>query len=162
LETIVSEQAVQIIEFLGKYNKHFTEVLEYLLVKQQKVLADDMLWLLESLAEEQKFSMAGSSLENKRQEMLRDMGYFHLTSSQLLEIMPEECQGRFKMECTAMESSIDRIKQLNADILEIVEKKMDVAEEVLKSQGIAGPGFYDTAGGKVRITDPEADIIGKM
>ncbi|MCL1789334.1 MAG: flagellar protein FlgN [Oscillospiraceae bacterium] len=156
------EQAVQIVEFLGKYNEHFTEINDFLEQKMQKVLADDLVWLHDSLQEEQKLSMAGVSLEKKRLEILDKMGYDDYTSSELLEIFPDEYKGRFKLECTNIENSIDRIKTLNAEILETVEKKLDAADSHLKEQGVSGPGFYGAAGAKVRMTDPESDIIGKM
>jgi len=159
---VTQEQAAEIVEFLERYNKHFEEVVMFVKQKNQKVLADDLVWLLDSLSEEQRLSMAGNSLEHKRLELFKSMGFDDYNSKELLEIFPEEYQGRFKLECTAIENSIDTIKVINDEIIETIEKKMDVAEEHLKKQGVAGPNFYDTAGGKVRITDPESDIIGEM
>ncbi|MCL2071488.1 MAG: hypothetical protein FWH07_04540 [Oscillospiraceae bacterium] len=156
------EQATQIIGFLEKYNEHFAEVVKFLNLKMQKVLADDLVWLHDSLQEEQKFSMAGNSLENKRLELLSRLGFSDYSSTKLLELMPNDYKGKFKLECIGIESSIDKIRTLNGEILETIEKKLEVAEEHLKQQGIAGPSFYGAAGSKLRITDPEGDIIGKM
>ncbi|MCL1903083.1 MAG: hypothetical protein FWF94_01530 [Oscillospiraceae bacterium] len=156
------EQAVQIVEFLGKYNEHFTGIVDFLERKMQKVLADDLVWLHDSLQEEQKLAMAGVSLENKRLELLDKMGYDDYTSSELLKIYPDEYKGRFKLECTNIENAVDKIKALNSEILETVEKKLNAADSHLKEKGITGPGFYGAAGSKVRMTDPESDIIGKM
>ena len=156
------QQASELVEFLGKYNNHFTEMVGFLNQKQQKVLADDLLWLHDSLQQEQKLAMLGNSLEKKRLELLEEMGYPEYPSSKLLEICPDEYKGRFKLECTNIEKSIDRIKVLNAEILETVEKKLDVADSYLKEQGVSGPGFYSSGGAKVRLGDPEDDIIGKM
>jgi hypothetical protein len=155
-------QIIDFLSFLEKYNKHFIEVVDFLNQKQQKVLADDLLWLHDSLSLEQRLSMAGTSLENKRIELLETMGYADYTSSKLLEAFPEEYKGRFKLECVNLENSIDKIKTLNADILETIEKKLEVAQEHLKEQGIGVPGFYDVAGGKVRVDDPDDGIIGEM
>jgi hypothetical protein len=163
-------QAIQIIEFLESYNKHFLECVDFLNLKQQKVLADDLNWLHDSLPEEQRLSMAGSSLEGKRLELMESLGVADKTSSQLLEIFPSETKGRFKLECGNLEKSIDKIKALNAEILEVVEKKLELAEEFLKQNssnakspaGLTGPGFYGSTGGKVRVGDPEDEIIGKM
>jgi hypothetical protein len=90
------------------------------------------------------------------------MGFDDKTSSDLLEIFPEEGKGRFKLECTNIEAAINEIKLISENITETVEKKMAVAEHHMKEQGIAGPGFYDPGGGKVRISDPDDDIIGEM
>jgi hypothetical protein len=155
-------QAIQIAEFLERYNRHFTECLDFLKTKQTKVLADDLNWLHDSLAEEQRIAMAGSSLETKRLELMRKLGFDNHTSSQLLEICPEDARGRLKLECGNLVESIEAIKKLNADILEVVEKKLDSADEYLKKAGVSGPAMYDTAGGKVRINDPASEIIGKM
>jgi hypothetical protein len=156
------EQAAQITEFLERYNKHFTDVVTFLKQKQQKVLADDLVWLHDSLSEEQRLSMAGLSLENKRIDMLDAMGYDDYPSSQLLEICPEEYKGRFKLECVNLENSVDKIKELNAEIVETIEKKISVAESQLREQGVSNPGRYDVAGSKVRLDDPDDGIIGNM
>jgi len=157
-----AEQAVQIVDFLSKYNKHFTEVVGFLTEKQQKVLADDLIWLHDSLANEQRLSMAGLSLENKRLEMLESMGFDEYTSTQLLEVCPEDCKGRLKLECVNIEGSIDRIKALNADILDTIEKKISVAESYLRDKGVASPSVYDGAGSKKRSSDLDDNFIGSM
>jgi hypothetical protein len=156
------EHAVQIVEFLESYNKHFSEYISFLSLKQQKVFADDLNWLHDSLPEEQRLSMAGTSVEKKRLELMESLGYADKTSAQIMEILPEEAKGRFKLECEGLEKAIDRIKRLNADILETVEKKLEAAEAHLKHQGVTGAAIYDTAGSKVRIGDPDDEIIGKM
>jgi hypothetical protein len=161
-EAMSAEHAAQIVEFLGKYNEHFNTTVEFLNQKLQKVLADDLVWLHDSLQEEQKLSMAGSSLESKRLELLAGMRYNDYPSAKLLELCPDEYKGRFKLECTNIENSIDKIRILNTEILETVEKKLDIAESHLKEQGVSGAGFYGASGSKVRITDPENDIIGEM
>jgi len=161
-------QALQIIEFLESYNKHFLGCVDFLNLKQQKVLADDLSWLHDSLPEEQRLSMSGSSLEHKRLELMKELGFEDKTSSQLLEICPEEAKTRFKTACQSLEQSIEKIKRINADILETVEKKLEVAEKLLDGQAkqninsLTGPGFYNPTGSRVRMTDPAHDIIGKM
>ncbi|MCL2036515.1 MAG: hypothetical protein FWG83_03910 [Oscillospiraceae bacterium] len=162
------QNSAKIVEFMGTYNKHFSEVVDFLNRKQQKVLADDLLWLHESLSEEQRLSMAGLSLENKRLALFDSMGYGETSSKELLELMPEEYKGRFKLECTNMEGAIDRIRSLNADILETIEKKIAVAETFLKEKGVSAPGFYDGSSGKVgkigklRLGNPDDNVIGSM
>jgi hypothetical protein len=168
---MTTAQAVQIADFLEGYNKHFAEVADFLNLKHQKVLADDLGWLHDSLPEEQRLSMAGSSLESKRLDLMEELGCADKTSSELLEICPEEARGRIKMECANLEKALDRIKSLNADTLETIEKKLELAEEFMRrhakqNQGqhraLAGAGFYGATGSKVRIGDPEDEIIGKM
>lgn len=157
-------QATELVDFLEKYKQHFEGVVDFLGRKLQKVLADDLLWLHDSLHEEQKLTMSGSSLESKRLEMLADMGYPKYPSSELLKALPDSHKGKFKLECSGIENAIEKIKALNSEILETVEKKLEAAESHLQGKGIAnsGGGFYGAAGSKVRLSDPESDIIGEM
>jgi hypothetical protein len=148
------------------------ELVDFLNLKQQKVLGDDLDWLHDSLPEEQRLLMSGSSLEGKRLELMAALGFEDCTSSMLLEACPDEGKGRLKLECRNLEKSIDRIKRINNDILETVEKKLEAAEAFVNqpgagaSKGIAKsvntPGFYNPTGSKIRMTDPADDIIGKM
>ena len=156
------EQATQLVGFLAKYNKHFADVVAFLNLKLQKVFADDLIWLHDSLQDEQKFSMFGVSLESKRLELLEEIGYPDYPSSKLLEVMPEESKGRFKLECTGIENSIDKIKSLNAEIIETIEKKLDAADEQLEAQGISSKTFYRAKGEKVRLGNPEDEFLGNM
>jgi hypothetical protein len=162
IKSIDSSQAGQIVEFLEKYNNHFNEIVDFLNKKQLKVLADDLIWLHDSLSDEQRLSMSGVSLENKRLELFESFGLDDYNSSQILEIIPEEYKGRFKLECVNMENSIDSIKTLNASIIETIEKKISIAESDLRNKGYSNPGRYDVAGSKVRIDDPDDGIIGNM
>jgi hypothetical protein len=165
---MITQQALQIIEFLESYNRHFLECVDFLNMKQQKVLGDDLGWLHDSLPEEQRLAMAGASIEHKRLELMKTLGFENKTSSQLLEICPEEARPRFNSACRELEQSIERIKRINADILELVEKKLEVAEKLLDGQAkqninsLSGPGFYNPTGSRVRMSDPADDIIGKM
>jgi hypothetical protein len=99
---------------------------------------------------------------------MSSLGFADKTSAQLLEICPDEGKNRLKAVCGDLEKSIGRIKKLNADTLEVIEKKLEVAEEYMRRNskqhhpGLTGPGFYGATGGKVRVGDPENEIIGKM
>jgi len=158
---MTAEQITQIVDFLKNYNQHFTEIVDFLNLKQQKIFADELEWLHDSLQDEQRLSMAGASLETKRLELWKELGFENYSTTDLLNICPEEYKGRLKLECTNIEISVDTIKKLNTDILELIEKKFEVAEEIL-NQNINKPEFYASTGDKVRIGDPENDIIGKM
>ncbi|MDR0197150.1 MAG: flagellar protein FlgN [Oscillospiraceae bacterium] len=154
--------AAEIADFLGAYNGHFTEMCSFLAEKQNKVLADDLVWLHDSLNEEQRLVMRGNSIEGKRVEMLERLGFGGYTSSKLIEEAPEEYKGRLRLECVNVEHSIDRIKALNADILEAIEKKMAAAEDFLRGKGMQGTDVYDEAGVRVRLGNPDDGIIGDV
>ena len=69
-----STQAAQIVGFMEKYSKHFVDTVSFLNKKQMKILADDLIWLHDSLQEEQKLVMYGSSLETERLKILAAAG----------------------------------------------------------------------------------------
>ncbi|MDR0223136.1 MAG: flagellar protein FlgN [Oscillospiraceae bacterium] len=154
--------AAEIAEFLNKYNEHFTEMCSFLSEKQNKVLADDLVWLHDSLTEEQKLVMRGNSIECKRIEMMERLGLGEYVSSRLIDEAPEEYRGKLRLECVGIENSIDRVKKLNAEILEAVEKKMTAAESFLRERGMLSTDVYDEAGARVRLSNPDDDIIGSV
>jgi len=157
--------AAGIIAILGEFNAHFKELSSFLTEKQNKVLADDLLWLHDALTEEQKLAMKSSSLETKRLAFMNNEGLKGHTSSMLLDECPEEYKGRLRLEIVNMEKYIDHIKKLNSDTLETIEKKLTAAENFLRAKGGASADVYGGKGGKIgkiRLNDPESDIIGSI
>lgn len=146
---MTSDKAEKIISFTEGYNKHFEELCTFLTTKQSKVIEDDLLWLLDSLVEEQKMVMRGSSLETKRLAMMLDLGYENVKMNELLADCPEELKGRMALEFTSMEHYVKRIKQLNSDIIDMVERKLSFQSEILTKAGVASSDTYNVSGEKI-------------
>ncbi|MBO5908413.1 MAG: flagellar biosynthesis protein FlgN, partial [Clostridia bacterium] len=60
------ETADKVIAFMEKYNETYRDMVSFLTEKQAKVMADDILWLLDSVEEEQALVMKIQSQENAR------------------------------------------------------------------------------------------------
>ena len=60
------ETADRIIGFLEKYNGVYRDMVAFLTEKQAKVMADDLLWLLDSVEDEQALVMKIQSEESAR------------------------------------------------------------------------------------------------
>ncbi len=154
------ETATRIIEFLEQYDKHFSELRTFLSSKQEKVVGDDLVWLLDSLTEEQKLVMRGNSMEAKRLTLLSELGYNDYTSDMLYEEFPENLKGKFKLYINSMNDSIDFIKRTNEGILDLVERKLEVQAELVKDANLTGSDTYDNSGTKIHKIS--GDIIGTV
>ena len=60
---MTTETADRIIGFLEKYNGAYRDMVAFLTEKQAKVMADDLLWLLDSVENEQALVMKIQSEE---------------------------------------------------------------------------------------------------
>lgn len=154
--------AAEIVKILEEFNLHFAELTDFLVEKQNRVLADDLIWLNDALSNEQKLVMKSASLENKRLKLMESLGLKDRASSVLLGECPEEYKGKLRLELVSLEKHIDRVKRLNDDTLEVIGKKMAAAEDFLRSKGAAGTDVYSATGGRVRLNNPEDDIIGTV
>jgi len=152
----------EIIKILEEFNAHFTELSTFLVEKQNRVLADDLIWLNDALPTEQKLVMKSSSLENRRLKLMESLGLKDRTSSVLLEECPDDYKGKLRLELVNLEKHIDRVKQLNDDTLESINRKMAAAEDFLRSKGAAGAEVYGAKGSRIRLNNPEDDIIGSI
>ena len=156
--------AKEIIGFLDEYNAHFDNVKAFLRQKENKIINDDLIWLNDSLVEEQKLIMLGNSLEQRRVDMLERMGLGEIPSSKLLEMMPEEKKPEFTMQCRRLEDSVDEIKRLNRSALDLVERKLQVQAEKMGASGIGvgvtEVGTYSEKASKVKHS--VGDIIGSV
>jgi len=152
----------EIIKVLEEFNEHFTELTDFLVEKQNRVLADDLIWLNDALPTEQKLVMKSTSLETRRIKLLESLGLKDRTSSMLMEECPDEYKGKLRFEFVNLEKHIDRVKQLNDDTLEAISRKMAAAEDFLRSKGAVGADVYGAKGGRIRLNNPEDDIIGSI
>lgn len=124
------ETAKTIIAFMEKYNKHFAALSAFVSEKKAKVIADDLTWLLDSLNTEQRYVMEGNDLEAKRLSLFEQLGIPGVKARELVERCPEEYKPRLKLEFRNMEHFVDSIKKTNADIIEIIERKLSIQEKL--------------------------------
>lgn len=68
------ETADRIIGFLEKYNGVYRDMVAFLTEKQAKVMADDLLWLLDSVEDEQALVMKIQSEESARSALFEELG----------------------------------------------------------------------------------------
>ena len=140
--------AKEVIAFMEKYNKHFEALSAFVSEKRAKVIADELTWLLDALNVEQKFVMEGNDLEAKRLALFEKLGIAGRKAKSLLEECPEEYKAKFSLECANMEKYVDYIKATNADIIDIIERKLSIQEK-LANRGPSTVQTYNGSGTKV-------------
>lgn len=140
--------AKEVIAFMEKYNKHFEALSAFVSEKRAKVIADELTWLLDALNVEQKFVMEGNDLEAKRLALFERLGIAGRKAKSLLEECPEEYKAKFSLECANMEKYVDYIKATNADIIDIIERKLSIQEK-LANRGPSTVQTYNGSGTKV-------------
>jgi len=154
--------ALEILEFLEKYNRHFTELRSFINEKQEKAAGDDLVWLLDSLTTEQKFVMQGNSLEAKRLLLFESHGVKDYNTAKLLEQCPEELKGRMRLVTDSIEDSVEYIKETNKNVLELARRKMEAQAEILQDSLIAGSDTYDNSGTRIKKINDDDSIIGSV
>lgn len=137
------EIAEVFLEFFDIYNKHFEKLADFLAVKQNKILLDDLNWLESALQEEQKYIMKGNSLEEKRLALFERAGLDEITLKQLMEMFPDELKGSMQLESDRLEKSIGTIKRLTETSDSIVRRKLEIQAKLLGVNEYTGIGAYD-------------------
>lgn len=153
--------AKSVIAFMEKYNRYFTELSAFVSEKRAKVVADDLVWLLDSLNNEQKLVMEGNNLENQRLALFAELGLEGKKSSELVAECPEELAAKLKLECSAMERHVDMIKSTNADIIEIIERKLSIQEKMINKTH-ATASTYTGKGVKVTKHNTSGGFFGQV
>jgi len=154
--------AIEILEFLEKYDEHFRELRAFINEKQEKTAGDDLVWLLDSLNTEQKFVMRGNSLEAKRNLIFEEHGLKECDSRKLLEECPEEFKGRMRLTVESIENSVVYIKETNCNILEMGRRKLEAQAELLEDSLIAGSDTYNISGSKIKKISDDDTFIGSV
>ena len=151
-----------VIAFLDQFNTHFESLADFLAVKQNRILLDDLQWLEEALVEEQSYIMKGNSLETKRLALFEQCGIGGKKLSELPELFPEEYRGALKLQSDRLNDAIAKIKRLNDVSSDIVQRKMK-AQAKLLGVDLTGTGAYS---GDARISKggigDGGDIIGSV
>gem|GEM_PF-146353 len=153
--------ASEVLEFLEKYSEHFKELRTFINEKQEKVAGDDLVWLLDSLTEEQRFVMRGNSLEAKRLLIFEEAGVKGFDSEKLVEACPDEIKGRMKLAVNTIDETVHYIKETNKGILEMSRRKLEVQAELLHDSLIAGNNTYSNTGEKIKKMGDD-NIIGSV
>ena len=153
--------ALEILEFLEKYDEHFRELRSFINEKQEKAAGDDLVWLLDSLTTEQKFVMQGNSLEAKRLLLFEGHGVKNYNAEKLVEESPEELKGRMRLVVNSIDDAVKYIQETNRNVLELTRRKMEAQAEILQDSLIAGSDTYDNSGTIIKkIVDD--GIIGSV
>ena len=142
------ETADRIIGFLEKYNGVYRDMVAFLTEKQAKVMADDLLWLLDSVEDEQALVMKIQSEESAR--------------SALFEAAPDERKSKLTLLYDELTGYVARIKQLNNIIVETVEKKLSVQEELMRKTGMTLTETYNGYGAKIKHTSAPKGFLGNI
>jgi len=153
--------AKEVIAFMEKYNAHFEALSAFVSEKRAKVIADELPWLLDSLTVEQKFVMEGNDLEAKRLALFRDLGLAGKKAKELIEECPEELKKKLTLECTAMERHVETIKSMNADIIDIIERKLSVQEKLI-NRTHSTASTYTGKGVKVTKHNTSGGFFGEV
>ncbi|MCM1335231.1 MAG: flagellar protein FlgN [Bacteroides sp.] len=155
------QTAKQVIACLEKFNAHFRTLERFISEKKAKVIADDLAWLLDSLVEEQRLVAEGNNLETRRLKLFEELGIADKKATALIEECPEEYRSRLRLECASLERHIDFIKQANADIIEIIERKLTIQEK-MSNAPVTSVNTYTGKGVKVRQQSGAGGIIGEV
>lgn len=153
------QTAEKIVKFLENYNAHFTELFSFLTEKKCKVVDDDLCWLLESLVTEQKLIMRGNSLEAKRLVLFDELGVAGIHSAELIEQCPDELKGQMKLQVNAMEKTIGEIKMLNSEVLDLVDRKLSLQQEIVNKTSDASETY---TGKGTKVQKHTGGIIGEV
>ena len=156
------ETADKVIRFMEKYNGAYRDMVAFLTEKQAKVMADDLLWLLDSVEDEQALVMKIQAEENARTALFIELGLGEIKAKQLIEDAPDERKSKLTLLYDELTGYIARIKQLNNIIVETVEKKLSVQEELMKKTGMTLTETYNGYGAKIKHTSAPKGFIGNI
>ena len=157
------ETADRIIGFLEKYNGVYRDdMVAFLTEKQAKVMADDLLWLLDSVEDEQALVMKIQSEESARSALFEELGLGEIKAKQLIEAAPDERKSKLTLLYDELTGYVARIKQLNNIIVETVEKKLSVQEELMRKTGMTLTETYNGYGAKIKHTSAPKGFLGNI
>ncbi|MCR4781042.1 MAG: flagellar protein FlgN [Ruminiclostridium sp.] len=156
-----AETAKEVIAYMEKYNKHFEALSAFVSEKRAKVIADELTWLLDSLTAEQKFIMEGNDLEAKRLALFEKLGIAGKKARELIDECPEELRPKLTLECRAMEQYVQHIKETNADIIDIIERKLSVQEKLI-NRTHSTASTYTGRGVKVTKHNTSGGFFGEV
>ena len=134
----------------------------FLTEKQAKVMADDLLWLLDSVEDEQALVMKIQSEEFVTSNDQNPLGSLLLLAKQIIEAAPDERKSKLTLLYDELTGYVARIKQLNNIIVETVEKKLSVQEELMRKTGMTLTETYNGYGAKIKHTSAPKGFLGNI
>ena len=149
------ETADRIIGFLEKYNSAYRDMVAFLTEKQAKVMLD-------SVEDEQALVMKIQSEENARSALFEELELGEIKARQLIEAAPDERKSKLTLLYDELTGYVARIKQLNNIIVETVEKKLSVQEELMRKTGMTLTETYNGYGAKIKHTSAPKGFIGNI
>lgn len=164
--SISNEYARIIVTFLEKYDEHFRELLTFLSDKLEKVTADDLVWLQDSLMEEERLVMRGNALEQRRLDLMAELDLADYTADMLYDDFPdEELRGLLRRAVDSISAAIYYIKETNGGILDLIEKKLEAQARIISKEdptlaptAVLGTETYNSKGSKRKINTGSEDI----
>ncbi len=154
------ETADEIIEFFRDFNAHFKRMISFLSEKENRILKDDIVWLSDSLTQEQALVMTSTRLEDQRLSLFEEKGYKDYKSEQIINEMPPERQALMRLECDKLADSIFNIKKINIRSLDLVERKLTVLAKAINAPEFTSVDTYTENCEKIKHS--VGDIIGSV
>lgn len=121
-----------------------------------------MLWLLDSVEDEQALVMKIQSEESARSALFEELGLGEIKAKQLIEAAPDERKSKLTLLYDELTGYVARIKQLNNIIVETVEKKLSVQEELMRKTGMTLTETYNGYGAKIKHTSAPKGFLGNI
>ena len=114
----------------------YRELHKFLMKKHTKILDDDLEWLTKSLNTEQAYVMKSQSLESKRQALFQGLGIADRKLSDMMDEVPDGCRAKMRQLTMQLGDLVDNIREINAQTSEIVKRKLENQQELVKRAGI--------------------------
>ena len=167
---ISDEVAAEIATMLAAVNTHYREMLVFYIEKLCRVTADDMVWLTESVTEEERLAMWSETLEKRRLALFERVGIAGYNADRLVGGVSDGYKSKLRLECDNLIANIYEVKKVSSDILTLIEKKLRDNEPELRKAGISGAlgaatgkyGTYGKSGKKVAHRDTGSGVIGSL
>ncbi len=128
----------------------YRELHKFLMKKHTKILDDDLEWLTQSLNTEQAYVMKSQSLETKRQALFQGLGIADRKLSDMMDEVPDGCRAKMRQLTMQLGDLVDNIREINEQTNEIVKRKLENQQELVKRAGILNkPETYTRNASKV-------------
>ena len=128
----------------------YRELHMFLMKKHTKILDDDLEWLTQSLNTEQAYVMKSQSLETKRQALFQGLGIADRKLSDMMDEVPDGCRAKMRQLTMQLGDLVDNIREINEQTNEIVKRKLENQQELVKRAGILNkPETYTRSASKV-------------
>ena len=156
------ETADKLIQFMEKYNRAYRNTVSFLTQKLAKVMADDLVWLLDSVETEQALVMKIRSEENARLALFAELEIADKKADELYNEAPGERRQKIAALTDELTGYIADIKRLNSDVVETVERKIAVQEELMHKSGIAPTETYNGYGDVIKKSSINKGFLGNV